>query len=695
VALVVLVVLIFPRTVRATVIAGVALPLSLIATFGIMWFCGFSLDNLSLMALTIGTGFVVDDAIVMIENIVRHMENGEPPLRAALRGAGEIGFTVISLTMSLVAVFIPLLFMTGLVGRMFREFALTLTIAVVASAVISLTLTPMMCSRFLKPESAYKTEGPFYRACETVFNWLLASYEYCLKWVLRHQGFMLLVALATFIGTVVLYVKVPKGFFPQQDTGVMFGNTDAAQDVSFATMAKMQDRVAKIVLADPAVDTIGSFVGGGGGASTENNGRMFITLKPLSVRKDRADVVMGRLRRKLAAVPGITLYLQPVQDIRVGGRLSRAQYQYSLQSTDLDALNYWTPRLVNELHKSHELTDVSSDLQMRGLEADLVIDRDAAARLRVTPEDIDNTLYDAFGQRQVATLYEQYNQHHVILEVDPQYQMDPSSLNEIYVKSTTGRQVPLASVAKFTTSNTALSVNHQSQFPCVTISFNLPPGVSLGRATEIIEKAAQSLRMPASIHGSFQGTAQVFQSSLATLPLLLAAALIAVYIVLGMLYESLIHPLTILSTLPSAGVGALISLMVFGFDLSLVSFIAIILLMGIVKKNAILMIDFALAAEREDGLKPEDAIYKACVIRFRPIMMTTMAAMLGAVPLALGLGAGSELRQPLGIAVVGGLIFSQALTLYTTPVVYLAFEHLRQHFRLRRRQSAPALAVPT
>jgi hydrophobe/amphiphile efflux-1 (HAE1) family protein len=691
IALVVMVIFLFLRRFWPTFIASVTVPLALAGTFAGMYFCHYSLDNLSLMALTISVGFVVDDAIVVIENIFRHIENGEAAFEAALKGARQIGFTIVSMTTSLVAVFIPLLFMGGLIGRLFHEFAVTLSLAVLVSGVLSLTLTPVLCSRFLRPESSYQQEGPFYRACERGFNWLLAGYESGLRWVLRHQAFMLCVFCLSVAGTVVLYLFVPKGFFPQQDTGVMMGVTEASQDISFPAMKRLHSEVLAIVKSDPAVDTIGSFISGSGN-STVNSGRMFITLKPIAQRRVSAEEVIARLRKRLASVPGITLFLQAVQDIRMGGRLSKAQFQYALQSSDLKALNHWSTALVDKLRLNPLLRDVSSDQQTRGLQANLVIDRDAASRLGVSPAAIDNTLYDAFGQRQVSTLYKRYNQHYVVLEADPGFLADPASLNKIYVKSSIGKLVPLAALAKFQPGNAYLSVNHQGQFPAVTISFNLAPRTSLGDATEAIQDAVAELRIPSTVQGSFQGTAQIFKASLASLPLLVLAALIAVYIVLGMLYESLIHPLTILSTLPSAGAGALLALLAAGSDLSLVSFIGIILLMGIVKKNAILMIDFALDAERHEGATPEDAIYRAGVIRFRPIMMTTLAAMFGAVPLAIGFGAGSELRQPLGIAIVGGLIVSQALTLFTTPVVYLFFEHLRRWFAARHLAPAARLA---
>jgi hydrophobe/amphiphile efflux-1 (HAE1) family protein len=689
IALVVMVVLLFLRRFWPTFIANVTVPLALSGTVAFMYLLDYSIDNLSLMALTICVGFVVDDAIVVIENVYRFIEQGEPPGHAALQGARQIGFTVVSMSVSLIAVFIPLLFMGGLIGRLLHEFAVTVSLAILVSGVISLTLTPMLCSRFLRAEAQSRPPGRASQACESGYQWLRGHYETALQWVLRHQGATLAVALLTMAATVGLYIAVPKGFFPQQDTGLMLGSTEASQDISFAAMSALQQQIAGIVLADPAVATVGSFIGASAGGSTVNNGRLFITLKPLSERTVSADAIIDRLRRQVSQVPGINLFLQAVQDIRAGGRLTKAQFQYALQSADLDALGVWSSRLVDKLRESPLLRDVTSDQQTSGRQMNVVIDRDAAARLGVPVAAIDNTLYDAFGQRQVATLYADYNQHHVVLEADPVLALEPSSLDRIFVGSASGRQVPLRSLARFEASNTSLSVNHQGQFPVVTLSFNLAPGVALGQATEVVQKATRELRLPSNVHGSFQGAAQIFQASLANLPLLVAAALVAVYVVLGILYESLIHPLTILSTLPSAGLGALLALLVSGYDLSLVSFIGIILLMGIVKKNAILMIDFALEAEREGGLGPEQSIYQACVIRFRPIMMTTMAALFGALPLAIGFGAGAELRRPLGVAVVGGLLVSQALTLFTTPVIYLAIEKLRLRGAAWRRLRAP------
>ncbi|MFY9584818.1 MAG: multidrug efflux RND transporter permease subunit [Candidatus Acidiferrales bacterium] len=681
IVLVVLVVFLFLRSPRATFIPSIAVPLSLIGTFAVMYLLRYSLDNLSLMALAISTGFVVDDAIVVLENITRYLEQGLGPVQAAYRGAREIGFTVLSMSTSLVAVFIPILLMGGIIGRLFREFAVVLSVAIAVSLLVSLTTTPMMCAKFLR-RLDQEQHGRLYRFSEGIFKRILGAYRRSLQWVLKHQPLTLAITIATACLSIYLYVIVPKGFFPQQDTGRLSGSVQAAQDISFAAMREKMSQFVNIVMKNPAVSTATGFAGG---SSASNTGRMFIILKPLNERKMTADQVINRLRGKLAVVPGATLFLQTAQDLQIGGRQSSSQYQYTLQGEDLAELNAWAPRVLQALRSLPELRDVATDQQNRGLEARLVIDRDTASRLGVQPQAIDNALYDAFGQRQVSTIYRQLNQYHVVMEVDPRFGQGPDALGSIYVRSSTGVEVPLSAFTHYQPSNTALAVNHQAQFPSVTLSFNLALGVSLGQATLAIEDAGRAINLPASIHPSFQGTAAAFQSSLASEPWLILAALVTVYIVLGVLYESYIHPLTILSTLPSAGVGALLALLVSHNELNVIGLIGIILLIGIVKKNAIMMIDFALYAERSEGRSPVEAIYQACLLRFRPIMMTTMAALLGGLPLALGTGTGSELRRPLGITIVGGLIVSQMLTLFTTPVIYLYLDRLRLWASRRRR----------
>jgi multidrug efflux pump len=673
--LVILVVFVFLRDARATVIPAVAVICSLIGTFAVMYLFGYSLDNLSLMAMTIATGFVVDDAIVVLENISRHIENGVKPLEAAFAGSKEISFTVLSMSVSLVAVFIPILLMGGMVGRLFREFAVTLSSAIFVSMALSLTATPMMCAYLLTSHAKIR-KGAFFRVSERFFDGMHAVYERSLHWALRHSRLMLAITLATVAINVYLYIRVPKGFFPQQDTGRVMGAIQAAQDISFQSMRKKLKEVVDILRADQDVEYVIGFTGGGGG-STTNTARIFMTLKPFDQRTTSMDKLIARLRGRLSGVVGAPTFLQPVQDLRVGGRMSNALYQYTLQGENLTDLAVWGPKMLGIMSRLHQLVDVSSDQQDRGLESTLAIDRDTASRLGISPKLIDSILYDAFGQSQVSVSYTMLNQYHVVMEVDPRYWQNPDTLKDIYVPASGGKLAPLSAFSHYEPNSSALAVNHQSQFPAVTLSFNLPQGTALGQAVDAVEDAALKAGMPATIQGSFQGTAQAFQDSLANEPILILAALLTVYIVLGILYESTVHPITILSTLPSAGVGAVLALLLFGIDLSVISMIGIILLIGIVKKNGIMMVDFAIVAEREHGLPPDEAIYQACLLRFRPIMMTTFAALLGALPLALGTGVGAELRRPLGITIIGGLLISQVLTLYTTPVIYLYLDRAR------------------
>jgi HAE1 family hydrophobic/amphiphilic exporter-1 len=693
VALVVMVIFVFLRNFWATIIPAVTVPLSLIGTFAVLYEFGYSLDNLSLMALTIAVGFVVDDAVVVIENIVRHLEEGLTPMQAAIKGSGEIGFTIVSITLSLIAVFIPLFLMGGYVGLLFREFAITVSVSLVLSLLISLTLTPMMCSRLLKPET--DQHGRLYQLFERGFDGLLALYESGLKVVLRHQFVTLMTLFATIALTGYLYVIIPKGFFPQQDTGMILGITEAAQDISFPAMAERQQAVINVLLQDPAVASVGSQIGAGGPTPTLNDGRMFIALKPKNQRNVSADEIINRLRPKLAKLQGITLYMQAAQDITIGGRLSKTQYQYTLADSDPGELSHWAAIYLDKLKSVPGIADVTSDQQNAGPLLDITINRDTASSYGILPATIDNTLSDAFGQRIVSTILTQQNQYHVVLEVQPEFQFGPGALNNIYINSSSGQQVPLSTLVTSTERVAPIVVNHQGQFPSITISFNLLPGVAIGNAVAAIQQAEHQLGKPLSLTTSFQGNAQAFQSSLSSTPMLILAALIVIYIILGVLYESIVHPITILSTLPSAGIGALLILMAFHFDLSVIALIGIILLIGIVKKNAIMLIDFALEAERHQGMSPEDAIYQACVLRFRPILMTTMAALLGAVPLMIGTGTGAELRQPLGYTIVGGLLVSQLLTLYTTPVVYLYLDRLRIRLSAWRSGGASASDAAT